>query len=94
MIPKDCIGFVVSCVKATLIESMLLSFLHVVMLVQWGENLIYLRNNLNNMPPFYQGINCIPHGMLVKHPFSFIFSGERILILIFQLVLFKKTSTD
>ena len=94
MIPKYYTCIMVSRVKAPLIELMLLFFLHVVAFVRWGENLISLTSNLDNMPPFYQGINCIPHGMLVKHPFSFIFSGERILILIFQLVLFKKTSTD
>ncbi len=90
MIPKYYTCIVVSRVKAPLIELTLLSFLHAVAFMQWGENLISLTSNLDDMPPFYQGIYCIPHGMLIKHPFSFISSSQRILNLIFQLILIDK----
>jgi hypothetical protein len=55
---------------------LLLPFLHVVAFVRWGGSLISLRDNLDNMPPLYQGINCIPHSiLLIKHPFPFVPSG-------------------
>jgi hypothetical protein len=94
MIPKIHSSIVVSHVKAPMIKILLLILLHMVAFVWWGSSLISLRDNLDNMPPHYQGINHIFHGILVKHPFPFVPSGKRILNLIFQLALVKKISTD
>ena len=44
MIPKYYICTVVSCVKTSLIEPMLMSFLYLVALEQWRENLIQHSN--------------------------------------------------
>jgi hypothetical protein len=75
MIAKYHTSIVVSCVKASMKKILLLPFLHAVAFVWWGESLIFLRDNLDNMTPLYQGINCIPHAILVNHPFPFVPSG-------------------
>ncbi len=75
MIPIYHSSNVMSCVKAPMVKISLLILLQTVALVQWGSSLISFRDNLDNMPPSYQGINNISHGILVKHPFTFVLSG-------------------
>jgi hypothetical protein len=90
MIPKFNYCTVVSHVKAPLKELAFVSVLYAVTIVCWREKFITLVHNLNNMPPLDEGINCIPHGLHVEHPISFVSYGQRIAALIDQIIKVEK----